>query len=163
RCDVAGEKTPALDSRGPGRCRSPRDGLMTSSQARFRALLWLQAGAFMLHEAEEWNILGWYRSHHGDLPGTNDASVRIGLFAYVVIAALWTLAATRASNPRVACLTVLPLWLVLFVNALQHVYWAVQFSAYNPGLLTAVTTLLPVTVAVAVAALRGGFISRPVA
>jgi hypothetical protein len=115
--------------------------------ARVRRAAWWLVLAFALHEAEEWNILAWYRAHYADLPGVNDLAVRTGLVAYVAIGALWTLAATRLPAPRAAALAVLPLAIFLLVNAIQHVYWTAHFAAYGPGIVTAVLIVTPAALA----------------
>jgi len=120
----------------------------------FCRLVWLLPAAFALHEIEEWNILTWYRQHYGDLPETTDRTVRMGLFAYVSIGLLWTVVALRVRSRREAAFALLPLSLFLLTNAFQHVYWAAHLAAYDPGLVTAVTLLVPVTGVLIWSALR---------
>jgi hypothetical protein len=119
---------------------SPKRSRCDAPVMRFHRLAGLLPAAFALHEIEEWNILAWYRQHYGDVPEPTERAVRVGLLAYVLIGLLWTVVALRVRSRRAAAFALLPLALFLLTNAFQHVYWAAHLAAYDPGLVTALTS-----------------------
>ena len=72
----------------------------------------------------------------------------------MLIGLLWTVVALRVRSRRAAAFALLPLALFLRTNAFQHVYWAAHLAAYDPGLVTALTLLVPVTGVLIWSALR---------
>jgi hypothetical protein len=114
--------------------------------------------AFALHELEEWNILAYYRAHFPQGPPMSTTNVRIALIAVIPIAWLWVRAALRAASPRRAAYIILPLAAALSLNALQHIYVIGRYRDYGPGIVTAVTLLIPVSLLLARSAWREGIV-----
>jgi hypothetical protein len=52
-----------------------------------RRLLWLFAAAFVLHEAEEWNLVAWERATFTPAPRFSDAGARTLLVLFSALAA----------------------------------------------------------------------------
>lgn len=100
--------------------------------------------AFVLHEAEEWNITAFERRNFLDLPATfTKTNGRAWLIFICVTAVALCTAATLPENPKFAAFVVLPAVGLAMANALQHVFWTVYFRQYAPGVVTAVSLLLP--------------------
>jgi len=57
---------------------------------------------------------------------------------------VWTFIASLFRNPKVTA-GVLLLFFILaaFMNAIQHISWAVMFCAYSPGVLSSVFLVIP--------------------
>lgn len=90
----------------------------------------------------------------------NATNVRVTLFAMVPIYWLGVYAAVSAVSPRRAGFIVLPLAATLFVNALEHIYIAARWHEYGPGLVTAMTLLVPASLLLAWRAWREGLVPR---
>jgi hypothetical protein len=115
-----------------------------------RRLLWLFAAAFVLHEAEEWNLVAWERATFTPSPRFSDAGARTLLVLFSALAVAFTALCLRALSLRAALFALLPLYLtVVFGNALTHIAWLVSFGAYAPGVVTSALLLLPLTFALA--------------
>jgi hypothetical protein len=109
-----------------------------------RRLLWLFAGAFVLHEAEEWNLVAWERARFTPTPAFDDAGARTLLVLFSLLAVSFTALCLKALPLRAALFALLPLYLtVVFGNALTHIVWTVAFRSYAPGVVTSVLLLLP--------------------
>jgi len=121
---------------------------------------WLLLLAFALHELEEWNILAYYQTHFPDGPPMSVTNVRVTLVAMVLIYWLGVYAAMRTRSARRAGFIILLLAATLFLNALEHIYFAARWREYGPGLVTAVTLLLPASSLVAWRAWRDGLVPR---
>jgi len=124
----------------------------------FRKAIWIAPLVWTLHEAEEWNIISWGRSHFAD-PGyfseIDQPIVLIGLALVALAGVLWTCLTAWPKNPRFAAFLTLPFFVFFAVgNALQHLYYAYFFRGYNPGFVTAMLLVIPVVVGLTVKAIR---------
>lgn len=119
---------------------------------------WFLLLAFALHEAEEWNLLAWYQAHFPDAPAMSATNVRVTLFAVIPISWLWVYTALRAASPRRAAFIILPLAAALFLNALQHIYYTARWLEYGPGIVTALTLLVPASSLLAWRAWQDGLV-----
>lgn len=127
----------------------------------FSRAVWLLPLVFAVHEAEEWNILAWYRVRWDNPPAVTELSVWTWLVGITLVAALWTLVGWLPRRPRLTAHVVLPFFLVtVFANALQHLVLLVVDGAYNPGLVTATSLLVPVIGWVTLLALREKLVPR---
>ena len=109
----------------------------------FLLAIWLLPVAVALHEAEEWNILGWYQRNFVNLPPKTNASVRTFLVFLALFGFLWTALAALTNNPTIAAFMILSFAAGSFLNALQHLFYTLYFRQYAPGVVTAVVLLLP--------------------
>jgi hypothetical protein len=126
----------------------------------FKRLVWLVPIAFALHEAEEWNILGWYHVHFTNPPDSTQLAVYTWLVFISVVAFAWT--GLACLLPKKACaMLVLPFATTIFANALQHVYWTVAFRDYAPGVVASVLTNIPTILLVTWHGLRNGLLPWP--
>ena len=106
--------------------------------------LWLVAGAIAIHELEEWNIASWTARNFTNHTGVSDQAIWVGLVCITAAFTAWIYAATRLEHPIAIAAVALPaVALVAAGNAVQHVSWAFLFSAYNPGVVSAVLLVLP--------------------
>ncbi len=122
---------------------------------RLQRLVWLLPMAFALHEAEEWNIVPWFRASFTPQTELTDLGARTLLVAFSFAAFLWTGVASLLPTTRMTLLAVLPLFIVAGVgNALTHVYWLFYFGAYAPGVATAALLVAPATLFVSFRAVR---------
>jgi hypothetical protein len=120
-----------------------------------RRVLWCLAVAFVLHEAEEWNLGDWERATFTPPPDVSDAELRTLLVAFAALGFGFTALALTRFRPRTALLALLPLYVtVIFGNALTHIHWSVRFGGYTPGVVTAALLLAPLTVALVTLVLR---------
>jgi hypothetical protein len=120
-----------------------------------RRVLWALALAFVLHEAEEWNLVAWEREHFVPPPQIDDLAVRTLLVAFATLALVFTAAALRFLSLRGALLALLPFYFtIVFGNALTHVFWLFYFRAYAPGVVTSALLLVPLTALLATRVLR---------
>src|SRR5690349_9025790 len=106
-------------------------------QLPFRRAIWLAPAAWVLHEAEEWNINVFERAHYRD-PGYFDkvdhAVLWLGLAQVALLGVLWTLLTAWPRNPRWAARLTLPFFIYIpFANVLQHIYAELRFGGYTPG------------------------------
>lgn len=111
----------------------------------FRSALWLFLIAFVLHEAEEWNIAEFeHRNFVGLPPAATHKSARTWVVFICVVGFVWCAAATLSGSPTVAAFVFLPAIALALQNALQHVYWSFYFRQYAPGVITSVLLLIPI-------------------
>lgn len=110
----------------------------------FLTAIWLLPVAVALHEAEEWNILGWYHRNFVNLPAKTHASIRTFLVFLTLLGFLWTALAALPNNPTIAAFVVLPFAAGAFLNALQHLFYTLYFRQYAPGVITSVVLYLPI-------------------
>jgi len=109
-----------------------------------QSLLWLIGIAFVLHEAEEWNLVGWMTTHFEPAPRFADREARTLLVLFSLLGISFTAVALRFLSQRAALFALLPLFVgVLLGNALTHVYWLFLFGTYAPGVLSSAFLLLP--------------------
>src|SRR5262249_50304120 len=81
------------------------------------------------------------------------AWVGLGLVAFAGV--LWTGLTAWSKNPKFAAFVTLPFFVFFaFGNALQHIYYALFFRGYDPGLVTATILVGPVVVGLTVKAVR---------
>jgi hypothetical protein len=114
------------------------------SGLKFQRLIWLLPCGWLLHEAEEWNILAWYQRYWVDVPQMEPGVVRVGLGLVGLVGLVWTFIGTLAGSPKFAAFFVLPFFTILaFGNAVQHIYFVYKFQAYAPGVVTAVILVIP--------------------
>ena len=110
----------------------------------FRTLIWLLPVALALHEAEEWNIHGWYQRNFVDLPaGRTKTTIRFFLVFLSIVGFIWTGTAALWGKPSSTAIILLPLVALIAQNVIQHIYWHFYFGQYAPGILTAVLVLGP--------------------
>src|SRR3990172_5013979 len=98
----------------------------------FLIAMWLLPVAVALHEAEEWNILGWYQRNFVNLPAKTHGSIRTFLVFLVLLGFLWTALAAWLNNPTLAAFVFLPFAAGAFLNALQHLFYTLYFRQYAP-------------------------------
>jgi hypothetical protein len=111
---------------------------------RFHLYVWLLAFFFAIHEAEEWNILGWYQRYFVELPPKTNKSIRTFLVFAALVGFVWAGAASIAGDPILAAWIMMPFTALVLLNALQHVFWLFYFRAFAPGVISSVVLLLPV-------------------
>ncbi len=127
----------------------------------FRRAVWLLPCAWALHEAEEWNILGWYHRYWVNVPEVTATDIRTGLAFIALVGFVWTLVGALFRNPKATASLVLPFFTaVASGNALQHIYFVFRFGTYAPGVVTAALVVIPCTLYVTLRAVRNGLISR---
>ena len=124
----------------------------------FRKAIWIAPLVWTLHEAEEWNITDWGRRHFAD-PGyfseIDQPIAWVGLGLVALAGVLWTCLTAWPKNPKFAAFVTLPFFVFFtFGNALQHIYYALFFRGYDPGLVTATLLVGPVAVGLTAKAVR---------
>ena len=113
---------------------------------RVRRLLWLIGLAFVLHEAEEWNLVPWFQANFEPAPQFNDREARTLLVLFAFLGISFTALSIRLLTLRTALFALLPLFVsVILGNALTHVFWLFYFKTYAPGVLTSALLLVPLT------------------
>jgi hypothetical protein len=113
-------------------------------QIDFLSMVWLFFIAFVIHEAEEWNITDFELRNFVGVPATvtrKNARMWIGIICGVGL--VWCAAATWRGNPTLAAYVFLPAVALALGNALQHVFWTFYFRQYAPGVISAVVLLIP--------------------
>lgn len=127
----------------------------------FRRLVWCLPASFALHEAEEWNIMSWYQAQFINPPTTNPVAVYTWLVGISLVGFLWTGAACLLPTASATARFALPFFVVLvFGNALQHLYWQVAFGVYAPGFLASAVLNIPLTLLVSWHALRNRLVGH---
>jgi hypothetical protein len=107
-------------------------------------ILWLIGGAFVLHEAEEWNLVSWLTANFDQRPEFSDRDARTLLVLFAFLGLSFTALCVRLLSSRGALLALLPLFVaVILGNALTHITWAVYFGGYAPGVATSIFLLVP--------------------
>ena len=124
----------------------------------FLSVLWLFPIAFALHEAEEWNIMKWYRWNYTDLPPATDRSARMWIVFISLVGFVWIAIAVLPGSPSVAAFVSLPAIALAIQNALQHVYWLFYFRQYAPGVVTSALLVIPTSVYIVARAVQQGHI-----
>lgn len=123
----------------------------------FRQVVWLVPIVLLFHEAEEWNIMGWYDEHFVERPASA-LSVRIWLVLVTVDMFLVTWVATRFERERVTAFIMIPVATMIGANGLEHVYWLFYFEAYAPGVIFGGLVGVPVAVYLVRRAVAGGLV-----
>lgn len=117
---------------------------MVDPKLPIRTLLWLIGLSFVLHEAEEWNLVSWLEIHFEPAPHFTDCEARSLLALFALLGILFTAFSIWLLSLRTAVVVLIPLFVgVVLGNALTHIFWFFYFEAYVPGLLTSVFLLLP--------------------
>lgn len=117
--------------------------------------IWLLAGALALHEAEEWNIYGWYQRNYVGMPANRSRmSIRFFLVFLSVVGFVWAGIAGIWGNASVASWIIMPLVALIIQNLVQHVFWQIRFHEYAPGLATAVLLLAPLSAGIVLTSLK---------
>lgn len=111
----------------------------------FRRVVWIFPVVFLLHEAEEWNIMGWYDQFFIERPASA-LSVRIWLVVVTLDIFLVTWLSTRFSSERVVAFLMLPVIGMAGANGLEHLFWVIYFQAYAPGVIFGGLVGVPVAV-----------------
>ena len=120
-----------------------------------RVFIWLLAVSFALHEAEEWNIALWLRTHFIPTTEFTDRAARTLLVLFALLALLYTALTSLLLSTRGMLYALLPLFIgIAFGNALNHVFWFFYFSSYAPGVVASAFLAIPLTVYVSVRAVR---------
>lgn len=121
-------------------------------------LAWLAPAGYMLHNVEEYGVdmMGKFFAFPDQACSTffsqiSDCPFPTSLWVAINIPAIWIGGLVCALLARRHPLMGLSLFGVYFVNALSHIGTAVGTGTYNPGLLTAVVVLLPLSLWVAYA------------
>ena len=113
---------------------------------RIRRVLWLIGLAFVLHEAEEWNLVSWFQANFEPAPQFTDREARTLLALFALLGISFTALSIRLLSLRAALFALLPLFVaVVLGNALTHIFWLFYFQTYAPGVLTAAFLLVPLT------------------
>jgi hypothetical protein len=125
----------------------------------FLGALWLFLLAFVLHEAEEWNITGFEHRNFVGLPlAATEKSARVWIVFICAVGLVWCAVATVSGSPTIAAFVFLPAIAMALGNALQHVYWSFYFRQYAPGIITAVVLLIPLGTYVIATAVHKGYV-----
>lgn len=120
---------------------------VTSSKPTIRRVLWLLGFAFVLHEAEEWNLAPWLQANFEPAPQLSDRGARTLLVLFALLGVSFTALSIRLMSLRGALFALLPLFVaVVLGNALTHIFWLFHFQTYAPGSLTAALLLVPLTI-----------------
>jgi hypothetical protein len=127
---------------------------------RFLRLVWVLPVAYALHEAEEWNILAWYRQYWLNVGDLGGRAVHTWLVFSSLVGFAVTALAVLPRRPRIAAHVLLLFFGFPFLHAFLHVYWLFFFGAYCPGAATSVLLLAPSFVLVAWRALEARLV-RP--
>jgi hypothetical protein len=114
------------------------------SNVDFRIMVWFLPAALALHEAEEWNILGWYQQNFVGLPRERtNTTIRFFLVFLSLTGFVWTGIALMWGSSAITILILFPLLALIIQNGLQHIYWQFLFRRYAPGIMTSVLFLIP--------------------
>jgi len=125
----------------------------------FTTLIWWLPIAIALHELEEWNIIGWYDRNFIDLPYKTKTSTRVFLVFMSLLGFVWTALALIPNDRRISAIIIYILAVVVFLNAIQHIYWQIYFREYAPGVITAVLLIIPIVIAFTWQSLQYGYLS----
>ena len=91
---------------------------------------------FMLHEAEEWDILPWHRKFQSNIPANVSS---LDLRTILVFLSLLFLAYTYVSlipkNKKINSYLLLPFITLICYNGIVHLYWSFYFTTYAPGMI----------------------------
>jgi len=104
--------------------------------------------ALLLHQTEEWfwpgSFLPWMNQ---TVLGSDDPEFPIDRrTAFVINVVLGWSGSFAAARPDIAAAPATALYVSHFGNAALHVSWAASKRKYDPGVVTAVLTLIPVSV-----------------
>ncbi len=111
-----------------------------------RRVLWLIGLAFVLHEAEEWNLVSWFHDNFEPPPQFTNREARTLLALFALLGISFTALSIRLLSLRAALFALLPLFVaVVLGNALTHIFWLFYFQSYAPGVLTSTFLLVPLT------------------
>jgi hypothetical protein len=109
----------------------------------FTTYIWFFFFVFVIHELEEWNIDRFeHRNFVNFLPSATDRSARLWIGLIILIGLLWCSISSLLGNSAGAWI-ILPAISIMILNALQHIFWLFYFRQYVPGLITAISLLIP--------------------
>ena len=129
-----------------------------AAHRRFVRIAWLLPAAFLLQEAEQWNVVAFYRRHFPGGPALSAVHVRMTMLAAVCVICLWTRAAMRARSAPRAAFAILPLAAIGVLEGLLHAYGLAHFRSYVPGTVMALTAFGPASLLLARRAWRDGLV-----
>jgi hypothetical protein len=109
----------------------------------FTTYIWFFFFVFVIHELEEWNIDRFeHRNFVNFLPSATDRSARLWIGLIILIGLIWCSISSLLGNSAGAWI-ILPAISIMILNALQHIFWLFYFRQYVPGLITAISLLIP--------------------
>jgi hypothetical protein len=113
------------------------------SRVSFDRAVWGAAAASALHEADEWNILSWYREHWNNVGGLSTRTVWTWLAFFSLLGFAVGFLCTRLRNRRIAAHVAVLFFSFPFLHCFLHLHWVFYFGAYSPGVLSSVLLLIP--------------------
>lgn len=138
---------------------APTSSYVQADDRTIRRLLWLTAFAFVLHEAEEWNLASWLQMHFEPAPPFSDRDARTLLVLFSALGFGFVALCLRFLSLRAAVRVLLPfLVAILLGNALTHVVWLFSFQAYAPGVATSLVLLIPLIAWVTIRSIATGLV-----
>jgi hypothetical protein len=141
--------------------RSSRPGAgQDVREPSIRSISWLIGIVFVLHEAEEWNLVPWLAEHFTPEPAFSSRDARTLLVLFATLGISFTALCLHMLSLRVALRALLPLFAgVILGNALTHIFWWAHFGGYAPGVVTALV-LVPLVAYLLVRVGRERLVSR---
>ena len=125
-----------------------------------RALILLFPVIALMHEFEEWNILGWHRAVNTGVPDVTDLHVRTALGIVVLANFVWAGASLIPRSKQWSSNLILPLVAIGVMNGIQHLIWTIQFGRYAPGVVFGFLGFTPIAVCFAYRVLRERLVPR---
>ena len=132
-----------------------------ASRPSVRTILWLIGIGFVLHEAEEWNLVSWLAANFEPAPGFSDRDARTLLVLFALLGIFFTAISLHFLSLRASLLALLPLFVaVVFGNALTHIVWFLSFGGgYAPGVVTAALLIVPLVIYLLIRVIRERLVS----
>lgn len=124
------------------------------AELSFNHVLWGTALASALHEADEWNILSWYRAHWTNLGALSNRTVWTWLVFFSLLGFTVAWVCTRLRNRRIAAGVSILFFAFPFLHGFLHLYWVFYFGAYSPGVISSVLLLIPACAVLGLRAVR---------
>lgn len=125
----------------------------------FMILIWLMPTTLLFHEAEEWNIMGWYKRNFNMPADKSSRSTRFFLVFITLVCFIWTGIAFLTGKPVIAAYIILPFIVIIFQNVLQHFFWLYYFKEYAPGVITSTFLVLPALIIIIASAMMHQYIN----
>jgi hypothetical protein len=127
----------------------------------FRKVIWILPIFWAFHEAEEWNIISWYQRHFVNPPEMTPWSVLTLLVCSALASFIWTFIASLFRNLKVTAGILLFFFIPMaFMNAIQHILWAIMFHSYSPGVLSSVILIIPAVIYITWRVLEEGLLPK---